>query len=200
MRFTELLRNWARSADGVNTYHVLLTTHRDALPPDELMLSLSGLGSLHNLSCSTEPGDLAPLEAVQLIDIDRLLNGYVDIHNSQAVLQDMVWSFFRALLHALPPDASPPYVQFLDSALAAIGSSEQNPDRILDHYWMKRLLSPVSHADAVAHVWNDTQSLPALSRPLLDTPKLKTDGTPWLTAKLGMERATAVRLPREPET
>lgn len=125
------------------------------------MLSLSGLGSLHNLSSSTEPGDLAPSEAVQLIDIDRLPTGYVDIHNSQAVLRDMVWSFLRALLHALPPDAYPPDVQFLDSALAAIGSSEQNPDIILDHYWMKRLLSPVSHADAVAQVWNDAQSLPA---------------------------------------
>ncbi len=164
-RSTELLRGWARSADGLNTYHVLLATHRDALPPEELMLSLSALASLHNLSSSTEPDGMAPSEVVQLIDVDRLLNGYVDVHDSQAVLRDMVWSFFRALLHALPSGTHPLYVQFFDSALAAVGSSEQNPDRTLDHYWMKLLRpAPVSHADAVAQVWDDAQSLPAPTR------------------------------------
>jgi len=41
MRFTELLHNWARSVDGINTYRCLLKILRDALPPDELMLSLA---------------------------------------------------------------------------------------------------------------------------------------------------------------
>ncbi len=125
----------------------------DALAPDELMLSLSALTSLHDISSSTGADESEPSVPVQLIDVDRLLNGCDTIQNRHAVLREMVWSFFRAVFYALPPDIYPPYVRFLNSALAAVSSLDQTPDRILDHYWMKRLLHSLSHADAVAEVW-----------------------------------------------
>jgi len=159
--FTDLLQDWARSADGIKTYNVLLAIHRDALPPDELMLNLSALVSLYSISKNNNSDDKEPSERAQFIDVDRFLKGEITIQDSQVVLRDMVWSFSRAVLHALSPDRYPPYVRFLDSALAAVGTSEQNPDRIMDHHWMKRLLSRVRHADAVAQVWNDVQSVPA---------------------------------------
>ncbi len=139
-RLTELLHEWAWSADGINAYSLLLASHRDALAPEELMLSLSALASLHNMSSSTGADESKPSEPVQLIDVDHLLNGCGTIQSRHAVLRGMVWSFFRAVLYALPPDIYPPYVRFLNSALAAVSSSDQNSDRILDHYWMKRLL------------------------------------------------------------
>jgi len=47
MKLEELLRGWASSVDGFNIYYYLLTTLRDPLPPDELMLNLAALVSLH---------------------------------------------------------------------------------------------------------------------------------------------------------
>ena len=160
-RLTELLQEWAWSADGINAYSLLLATHQDALAPDELMLSLSALTSLHDISSSTGADESEPSVPVQLIDVDRLLNECDTIQNRHAVLREMVWSFFCAVFNALPPDIYPPYVRFLNSALAAVSSSDQTPDRILDHYWMKRLLHSLGHADAVAEVWEDAQLLPA---------------------------------------
>ena len=160
-RLTKLLHEWAWSADGINAYSLLLASHRDALAPEELMLSLSALASLHNMSSSTSADENKPSEPIQLIDVDHLLNRRNTIQNRHAVLRDMVWSFFRAVLYALPPDIYPPFVRFLNYALAAVSSSDQNSDRILDHYWMKRLLHSLSHADAVAEVWEDAQLLPA---------------------------------------
>ncbi len=143
-RFTKLLHEWARSADGIDAYSLLLAIHRDASAPDELMLSLSALSSLHSIRSSTEPDESEPSEPVQLIDVDHLLNGYRAIHSSHAILRDMMWSFFRAVLHALQVDGYPPYVRFLNSALTSVSSSDQNHDRIRDHYWTKRLLSSVN--------------------------------------------------------
>jgi len=163
-RFTERLYDWTRSADGINTYQTLLTTHRDALPPDELMLSLSALSLLQNISSTTEADDMASSEPILLTDFDRLLNGHRTIQSGHAVLRDTVWSFFRAILYSLSQDDRPHYTRFLDSTLAAVSTSKENPDRILDHYWMKRLRSPMSHADAVAQVWDDAQSLRACGR------------------------------------
>ena len=108
----------------------------------------------------TEPDDTESPEPVQLVDVHRLLTGENAISVNQAILRDMVWSFFRAVTHALLPEAYPLYVRFLDPALAAVSTSEQNPNRILDHYWMKRLLTPLSHVDAMAEVWKDVQSVP----------------------------------------
>ncbi|KAL9125039.1 MAG: hypothetical protein Q9217_005700 [Psora testacea] len=71
------------------------------------------------MSSSTGADESKPSEPVQLIDVDHLLNGCGTIQNRHAVLRDMVWSFFRAVLYALPPDIYPPYVRFLNSALAA---------------------------------------------------------------------------------
>ena len=159
-KFTELLHDGSIFTDGTKTYHCLLKITQDALPSDELMLSLSALVAFHSIMRGTEPDDTESPEPVQLVDVHRLLTGENAISVNQAILRDMVWSFFRAVTHALSPDACPPYVRFLDPALAAVSTSEQNPDRILEHYWMKRLLTPLSHVDAMAEVWKDAQSVP----------------------------------------
>ena len=159
-KFTELIHNWSISTDGIKTYHCLLKTTQDALPSDELMLSLSALVALHSIMRGTESDDTESPEPVQLVDVHHLLTGENAISVNQAILRDMVWSFFRAVTQVLSPDAYPPYIRFLDPALAAVSTSEQNPERILDHYWMKRLLTPSSHVDAMAEVWKDLQSVP----------------------------------------
>ena len=149
-RFNELLHNWAGSVDGVNTYRCLLKTLRDALPPDELTLNLAALVSLRNMSRSIKPDDMEPAERVQLGDVDRFLNN--SAHNTQAILRGMLWSFFWAISHAIAPDRYPSYMRFLDSTIAAVTTSEQSPDRCLNHYWMKRLLGSLSHIEAMAQV------------------------------------------------
>lgn len=159
-KFTELLHKWSISTDGIKTYHCLLKITQDALPSDELMLSLSALVALRCILRGTGSDDTESSEPVQLVDVHRLLTGENAISVNQAILRDMVWSFFRAVTHVLSPDAYPPYIRFLDPALAAVSTSEQNPDRILDHYWMKRLLTPLSHVDAMVEVWKDVQSAP----------------------------------------
>lgn len=164
-KFTELLHDWSISTHGIKTYHCLLKITQDALPSDELMLSLSALAALHSLMRGTESDDRESPKPVQLVDVHCHLTGEKAIPVNQAVLRDMVWSFFRAVTHALSPDAYPPYVRFLDPALAAVSTSDQNHDRILDHYWMKRLLTPLSHGDAMAEVWKDVQSVPTPVRP-----------------------------------
>lgn len=156
-RFNELLHNWARSVDGVDIYRCLLKTLRDALPPDELMLSLAALVSLLHMSRSIKPDDMEPVERVQLGDVDRFLNDFDPAHNTQAILRGMLWSFFCAISHAIVPESYPSYMRFLDSTLAAVTTSEQSPDRFLIHYWMKRLLCSLSHVEAMAQVWNDAQ-------------------------------------------
>ncbi len=171
MRFTELLHNWARSVDDINTYHCLLKTLRNALPPDELMLSLAALMSLRNMSRSTKPDDMESAERVQLEDVDRFLNESDPVHNTQAILRGMVWSFFRAISHAIVPDSYPSYMRFLNFTLAAISTSKQSPDRFLNHYWMKRLLCFLSHVEAMAQ-YETTHSH-----------CLRLSGLPWSTSK-----------------
>ena len=73
----------------------------------------------------------------------------------------MVWSFFRTVVQVLPPDTYPSYVRFLDPALAAVSTSEQNLHGIVDHYLMKRLRFSLSDADALAEGWKDVQSVPS---------------------------------------
>jgi hypothetical protein len=113
------------------------------------------------MSRSIKPDDMEPAERVQLGDVDRFLNEFDPVHNTQAILRGMVWSFFRTISHAIVLDSYPSYMRFLDSTLAAVSTSDQSPDRFLNHYWMKRLLCSLSHVEAMAQVWNDAQSLPA---------------------------------------
>ena len=150
------------------------------------MLSLL---ALHGITRSAEHEDIEPSKPVQLIDVDRFLNDYGTIDNRQAILRDMVWSFYRAASHALSPDKYSLYLRFLDSALAAVSTSEQNPNRILDHYWMKRLLSPVSHADAVVQVWEDAQSLPASVKSPMKHTEIEKRLSDFVDGKAGDERS-----------
>lgn len=159
-KFAELLHDWARSTDGIKIYHSLLETNRDALPPDELMLSLSALAVFQSMRRGTEPDGKEPPERVQLIDIHRLLTGENTSSSDEAIVREMVWSFFRTVVQILPPDTYPSYVRFLDPALAAVSTSEQNLHGVVDHYWMKRLRFSSNDADAIAEVWKDIQSLP----------------------------------------
>lgn len=148
-KIAELLHNWSISTDGIKTYRCLLKITQNALPSDELMLSLSALAALHSIMRGTESDSSETLEPIQLVDVHRLLTGEKTTPINQAILRDMVWSFYRAVTQALSPNAYPPYFRFLDPTLA-VSTSEQNHDKILDHYWMKRLHNSLSHADAMA--------------------------------------------------
>ena len=176
-KFAELLRDWVRSTDGIKTYHSLLETNRDALPPDELMLSLSALAVFQSMRRGTEPDGKEPPERVQLIDIHRLLTGENTSPSDEAIVREMVWSFFRTVMQVLPPDTYPSYVRFLDPALAAVSTSEQNLHGIMDHYWMKRLRFSLNDADALAEVWKDVQSVPSPVRPSMKYTKSEKQST-----------------------
>ena len=176
-KFAELLHDWARSTDGIKTYHSLLETNQDALPPDELMLSLSALAVFQSIRRGTEPDSKEPPERVQLIDIHRLLTGENTSSSDKAIIREMVWSFFRTVVQVLPPDTYPPYVRFLDPALAAVSPSEQNLHGIVDHYWMKRLRFSLNNADALAEVWKDVQSVPSPVKPLMKYTKSEKQST-----------------------
>lgn len=41
---------------------------------------------------------------------------------------------------------------------SCVEAEQQDPAWTLDHYWTKRLLTPLSHADAMAEVWMEYHS------------------------------------------
>ena len=157
----EMLHDWATSTDGIKTYHTLLDTSRDALPPDELMLSLCALAVFQSMRRGTKPDGNEPPERVQLIDIHHLLTGQNTSPSDEAIVRETVWSFFRTVVQVLPPHTHPSYIRFLDPVLTAVSTSEQNLHGIVDHYLMKRLRFSLSDVDALAEVWKDVQSIPS---------------------------------------
>ncbi|KAL9129381.1 MAG: hypothetical protein Q9217_002145 [Psora testacea] len=167
-KFTELLHDWAMSTDGIKIYHHLLETNKDAGRPDELMLSLSALAVFQSMWRGTQHDSEEPLERVRLIDVNRLLTRGNPCPSDRAIIRQMVWSFLHAVMQVLPTDAYPPFVRFLDPALAAVGNLEQHLHGVLEHYWMKRLRYSLSNAHAMAGVWKDVQSVPSPDKPSME--------------------------------
>lgn len=69
---------------------------QDALEFDELMLSLFALVALYKIMRSIKSDDKISPEPVRLTEVHYLLTGEIAISDNQAILRDMVWSFFRA--------------------------------------------------------------------------------------------------------
>lgn len=144
-KFTELLHDWSISINGIKTYNCLLEITRDALESDELMLCLFALAALHKIMRGIKSDDQKSPEPVRLIDVHYLLTGEMAISDNQVILRDMVWAFFCAAT-----DTCSSYFSFLNYALTVVSTSEHNLEGILDQYWKKRLLTPLSHVDAMA--------------------------------------------------
>ena len=144
-----MLHEWTRSEDGGQTYNCLLEDFQQPLAPEELILTLIALISFHCMKHSTEPEDEQQSQHVQLVDVDRLCSVHGCVQSNQAILRDMVFSFSRVIVHGVDLSLYSSYMRFLDPALAALSTAEQSHDRILDHYWLKRLPSPTSHSDAI---------------------------------------------------
>ncbi|KAL6716953.1 Global transcription regulator sge1 [Lecanora helva] len=164
-KFAELLHDWSLSAHGIQTYHCLVKIIQKALPSDELMLCLSALAAFQSIMRGTESDDTKSPKPVQLVDFLHHLTEENAIRVNRAVLGDMVWSFLHAVTHALSPNAHPHYLEFLGRVIAAASTSDPNNNRFLDQYWMKRLLTPLSHGDAIAEVEKTVQSVPTPVRP-----------------------------------
>jgi hypothetical protein len=102
-------------------------------------------------------GEVCRSQSESLEALDRLIDGRVAIGSAEAqvTLQDMLWSFSRAITH--PCDLNFEISQQILERVLWPKSVPLSADRFADHYLVARLVFHIDHKDGIAQVWHDIQ-------------------------------------------